>query len=280
MKNYYKILRLKPFSSSEQIKIAYHQLAKKYHPDKNANVSFYSDYFFDIKEAYEFLSDPENKEKYDLIWKNNPEYIEVTDILKKNSSFLKPTKSIKFNKLNIIIIIFFVFSGFLFYLFQTKSKINNLRKELENEKNKNNYISSELESARIANYKILASQKFDINSFSNKLNSPLELADKTIGYPSVGIKKELKIKKDNVPYNLRVKVIFSETEIYIINNNDFTIDKVTISIEYQQNHLGTNGLSDPIHFERKSCLNIQPGRNLVVFGSRNIKDAFVLSCEN
>ena len=94
MKNYYKILRLEPFSSIEKVKSAYRDLALKYHPDHNNNGVFYNEYFLDIKEAYEFLSNPQNKEKYDAIWRENPEYIEVTDLARFNfNSELPKNKS-------------------------------------------------------------------------------------------------------------------------------------------------------------------------------------------
>lgn len=70
-KNYYKILGLESNKvSSDQIKTAYRELAKKYHPDMNANVnnSEYEEIFKDINEAYRTLSNPSLKRKYDFNW--------------------------------------------------------------------------------------------------------------------------------------------------------------------------------------------------------------------
>ena len=65
-KNYYKILGLESNKvSSDEIKMAYRELAKKYHPDMNSNVnnSEYEEIFKDINEAYRTLSNPKLKKK-------------------------------------------------------------------------------------------------------------------------------------------------------------------------------------------------------------------------
>ena len=70
-KNYYKILGLESNKvSSDEIKMAYRELAKKYHPDMNSNVnnSEYEEIFKDINEAYRTLSNPKLKKKYDFNW--------------------------------------------------------------------------------------------------------------------------------------------------------------------------------------------------------------------
>ena len=61
--NYYDLLGVTENASNMDIKYAYLQLAKKYHPDvndaKNANYLFVQ-----IKDAYDVLSNPEQREKY------------------------------------------------------------------------------------------------------------------------------------------------------------------------------------------------------------------------
>jgi molecular chaperone DnaJ len=65
MKDYYSILGVNKGSSPEEIKKAYRNLAKEYHPDKNANNPSAEAKFKEISEAYETLSDPDKKTKYD-----------------------------------------------------------------------------------------------------------------------------------------------------------------------------------------------------------------------
>lgn len=69
-KNYYKILGLTKNmkSTQEEIKSAYREQAKKYHPDVNVNNSAAEERFKDINEAYRILSDPIQKKKYDKSW--------------------------------------------------------------------------------------------------------------------------------------------------------------------------------------------------------------------
>ena len=57
-KDYYKILGLETNKVSvEEIKIAYREQAKKYHPDLNAGDNRYEERLKDINEAYKNLSD-------------------------------------------------------------------------------------------------------------------------------------------------------------------------------------------------------------------------------
>lgn len=68
-KDYYKILGLESNRvNMTQIKTAYREQAKKYHPDVNAK---YEERFKDINEAYKILSDGNSKRKYDRQWNRN-----------------------------------------------------------------------------------------------------------------------------------------------------------------------------------------------------------------
>lgn len=62
MKNYYKILGVDKNASSEQIKKAYRNKSKQYHPDVNPHGA---DMFKDVVEAYDVLTDKNKKAKYD-----------------------------------------------------------------------------------------------------------------------------------------------------------------------------------------------------------------------
>lgn len=69
VKDYYKILGFENNKASiEEIKIAYRDLAKKYHPDVNSNNQKAEERFKDVGEAYNILSNPKQKRKYDRLW--------------------------------------------------------------------------------------------------------------------------------------------------------------------------------------------------------------------
>ena len=71
-KDYYKILGLDDNKvTQEEIKTAYREQAKKYHPDINSENSFSEDRFKDINEAYKVLSTPASRRKYDRMWNSN-----------------------------------------------------------------------------------------------------------------------------------------------------------------------------------------------------------------
>jgi molecular chaperone DnaJ len=64
-RDYYDILGVGKSSSPEEIKKAYRKLAIKYHPDKNPDDHTAEDKFKEAAEAYEILSNPEKKQRYD-----------------------------------------------------------------------------------------------------------------------------------------------------------------------------------------------------------------------
>ena len=71
-KDYYKILGLKDNKATpEEIKTAYREQAKKYHPDINVKNNFSEERIKDINEAYRTLSNPTAKRKYDRMWNSN-----------------------------------------------------------------------------------------------------------------------------------------------------------------------------------------------------------------
>lgn len=71
-KDYYKILGLHTNKvSMAEIKAAYREQAKKYHPDVNIANKKYEERFKDINEAYRVLSDNISKRKYDRMWHRN-----------------------------------------------------------------------------------------------------------------------------------------------------------------------------------------------------------------
>jgi len=75
-KNYYDILGLTRNATQEEIKNAYRELAKKYHPDVNTAGSAYepnAERFRDVAEAYAILNVTESRIQYDLSLTITPE---------------------------------------------------------------------------------------------------------------------------------------------------------------------------------------------------------------
>ena len=71
-KDYYKILGIDNNKATpEEIKSAYREQAKKYHPDINSESNFSEERFKDINEAYKVLSTPASRRKYDRMWNSN-----------------------------------------------------------------------------------------------------------------------------------------------------------------------------------------------------------------
>src|SRR5688572_16167768 len=64
-KDYYKILGVSKTASDDEIRKAFRKLARQYHPDVAGNKAGAEDKFKEINEAYEVLSDPEKRRKYD-----------------------------------------------------------------------------------------------------------------------------------------------------------------------------------------------------------------------
>lgn len=66
-KNYYNILQVSPNASFAEIKAAYRKLVHKFHPDIAGNTPEIIERFKEITEAYETLSSPQKRERYDSI---------------------------------------------------------------------------------------------------------------------------------------------------------------------------------------------------------------------
>lgn len=66
MKDYYKILGVKRTATQEEIKKAFYQLAKIYHPDICKGNPLAKEIFYEINEAYQVLGKLERRLKYSI----------------------------------------------------------------------------------------------------------------------------------------------------------------------------------------------------------------------
>ena len=154
--NYYEILEVNKNASPEIIEKAYKILVKKYHPDlqQDENKNKYEEKIKKINEAYDILSDPEKRKKYDLNLKNTEISINDYNSLYQENINLKNNLNILKEKLNYLNNI------------QNNYEKNNLNyNNLEN--NKNNYTKNNINQEYSDNY---YTENFNNSNYKNNKN--------------------------------------------------------------------------------------------------------------
>ena len=73
-KDYYKSLGVNRNAGADEIRTAFRNLARQYHPDTNTGDQQAEEKFKEINEAYQVLSDPDKRKKYDQFGSNWEQY--------------------------------------------------------------------------------------------------------------------------------------------------------------------------------------------------------------
>lgn len=140
MINYYKILNIPECSNILEIKKGFRVLALKYHPDKN-NTEYSKSKFIEIKNAYDFLSDPKRKEILDKQLRQYKAATREEDIFAKKTNLhdnINKKYSSKFKRFAVLVISIII----LFTIVKILNELPKRSTSIESERNINDTLSN------------------------------------------------------------------------------------------------------------------------------------------
>lgn len=201
-KDYYKILGLETNRVSiKEIKNAYKEQAKKYHPDLNGGSKQYEERFKDINEAYKILSNFTSKRKYDRTW---------------NRHVGREQRNDAYQAQNGKEVLFKIFFGNIFN--KDKERIENKMVKGENIETE---INISLEDAFLGNEKEIALRTVDGKMKTFKINIPAGIQNneriRLIGQGKKG-------KKGGKNGDLFIRVKIDNNENFILDGFDLRKD--------------------------------------------------------
>lgn len=92
--SYYDVLHVQKDANDEEIKRAYHRLAKRFHPDRNPANRRMSEYQFRlINEAYSMLKTREKRIRYNRTLRAQNDNVPQPSVIKYLANLLWPSKS-------------------------------------------------------------------------------------------------------------------------------------------------------------------------------------------
>ncbi len=217
-KDYYNILGLKSNKVTiDEIKIAYREQAKKYHPDMHIGDNFSEDKFKDINEAYKVLSDTKSRKRYDRNWHT------YTQRKKKIESNQKEEKKTLKDRL----------LEMFFGITTTKTKQKNNKKLPLNGENIDTDVEVSILEAFFGTSKKLKLLTIDGKTRTFNLNIPAGIQNRDkirfVGQGKLG-------KNGGKNGDLLVKVVIKDTKDFKLNGTDIYKE---IEIKPWQAALGT-----------------------------------------
>jgi curved DNA-binding protein CbpA len=150
MVDYYSILGVNPAADSTQIRAAFKQRALEYHPDRNPGNPQAEEIFKAVNEAYQVLSDPLKRARYDARIQNPSAYHAQTEAywrdLQRQQQYTRwrarqQTSQYRFDReyfriQGLAFLTFLIIAGLCFALIHTITYFHTLKREQESAENR------------------------------------------------------------------------------------------------------------------------------------------------